>query len=262
MAGLRLVLVGWGAIAQRVAALMPDGVDLVGVGLRDSSVVELPAGLSRLAGPGELEALRPDLVIEAAGRAAVGPWGMAALEAGADFIPASTSALTDSALLDGLHAAAVRAGRQVIVPPGALGGIDALAAAAALSLDSVSHEIVKPPRAWKGTDAERLCGLEGLTQPVMFWEGSAVEAAERFPQNANVAAITALAGLGFLNTRVTLVADPQATCNAHRVEAKGAFGSLRVELRNLPMASNPKTSELTALSLVRLIANRVRPLVI
>lgn len=259
---MRLVLIGWGAIAQRVAAMLPEGVDLVAVGLRAGSGAVLPDGLRRLDQPGDLAALAPDLVIEAAGRGAVGPWGMAALAAGADFVPASTSALTDGALLAGLVAAARQAGRQVIIPPGALGGIDALAAAAQLPLHAVRHEIVKPPAAWAGTAAETLCDLTALPGPVTFFEGPAEQAAARFAQNANVAAITALAGMGMAETTVALVADPAAQRNTHRITASGAFGQLSVQLENRPMAGNPKTSELTALSLLRLVANRVNPLVI
>lgn len=262
MGDLRLILVGWGAIAQRVAGLLPEGAALVGVGLRPGSVAALPDGVARIAAPEGVAALAPDLVIEAAGRAAVAPWGLASLNAGADFAPASTSALTDTAVLDGLVAAARGAGRQMLIPPGALGGIDALAAAARLPLARVRHEIIKPPAAWKGTEAEALCDLGALTAPVTFWQGAAADAARRFPQNANVAAITALAGLGMAATEVALVADPAAARNAHRISAEGDFGTLSVVLENRPMATNPKTSELTALSLVRLIANRINPVVI
>jgi len=262
MRELRLVLVGWGAIAQRVAGMLPDGVVLAGVGLRPGSAAVLPDGVARIDGPEGLAALAPGLVIEAAGRAAAGPWGLAALNCGADYAPVSTSALTDAALLAALVAAAQAAGRQVLIPPGALGGIDALAAAALLPLVQVRHEIVKPPAAWAGTEAEVLCDLAQLAGPVTFWQGPAAGAAARFPHNANVAAITALAGLGMAGTQVALVADPGAERNAHRVTASGDFGTLSVALENRPMATNPKTSELTALSLVRLIANRIGPLVI
>lgn len=260
---LRLVLVGWGAIGQRIADLLPTGVQLVAVGLRPGSTAALPAGVVRLNDPGDLTRdLAPDLVVEAAGRAAVLPWGQAALAAGADFAPASTSTLTDDAALAALVVAARAAGRQVLVAPGALGGIDALAAAARLPLAQVRHEIVKPPRAWVGTTAETRCDLHQLTAATTFWQGTAAAAASEFPQNANVAAITALAGIGMAQTEVALIADPAATRNIHRVTARGDFGQLQVMLENRPMASNPKTSELTALALLRLISNRVQPLVI
>jgi aspartate dehydrogenase len=267
MCNLKVILVGWGAIGARVAGLLAERdapVTICAVGLRDAGTPR--AGLSPaipiLTQPEGLAALAPDLVVEAAGRSAVLPWGLAALASEADFAPASMSAFADGAALDELLALARRHGSQVLVPPGALGGIDALAAAARLPLTSVIHEITKPPAAWAGTPAERLCPLSHLTAPHCFFEGSAQVAARDFPQNANVAVTTALAGLGPEHTTIRLIADPDAQLNRHRVVAEGAFGRLDITLDNQPLAGNPKSSELTALSLVRLIENRAAPLVI
>ena len=88
------------------------------------------------------------------------------------------------------------------------------------------------------------------------------EAASRFPQNANAALTTALAGTGPEATRVTLIADPQAEVNRHEIRAAGRFGELSVILRNEPLDENPKSSALTALNLVRCIENRLNPVVI
>ena len=159
-------------------------------------------------------------------------------------------------------ALAKAAGRQVLIPPGALGGMDALAAASLLGLESVVHEVVKPAVAWRGTKAEGLCDLAGLTAAFTFFTGTARQAAEAYPQNANVALISALAGVGPDRTDVRLIADPAAKLNRHRVMATGDFGRMEITLDNRPFAANPKSSALTALSLVRLIENRVAPLVI
>jgi aspartate dehydrogenase len=257
---LRLAIVGRGAIGARVAELlMARGapVRLVAWGAQAAgSAGDVPV----LADPARLAALRPGLVVEAAGAAAVAPWGRAALAAGADFALASTAAFTDTGLLDDLLARARAAGRQVILPPGALGGMDALAAAARLPLTSVRHRIVKPPAAWRGTHAEALCDLAALAAPATFFQGTAREAAARFPQNANVAMVTALAGIGPDRTTVALVADPGAARNAHEVTAAGDFGSFTIRLENRPLAGNPRSSELAALSLVRLVENRAGPL--
>ncbi|ADZ70297.1 aspartate dehydrogenase [Polymorphum gilvum] len=258
---LRLVLIGWGAIATRVADLLAERaapVDLIAVAVRDGTTrpEDLPAGTRLIDDPGALADLAFDLAVEAAGRESVGPWGRAVLARGADFAPASTSAFVDEGLLDDLTALARSSGAQLVIPPGALGGIDALAAAARLPLAGVRHEIVKPPQAWTGTPAEALCDLAGLNAPATFFEGSAREAARAFPQNANVAVITALAGLGLDRTTVALVADPGARRNSHRIRAEGDFGTMEIALENRPLASNPKSSEMTALSLVRLIENR------
>lgn len=259
---LRLVLVGWGAIAQRVAGLLADrraAVDLVAVAAR-SQPGDLPLGAAWLQAPEALSEVAPDLVVEAAGRAAVEPWGQAALRCAPAFIVSSTSAFCDDAVLDRLLATAQAHGSRVIIPPGALAGVDALAAASALPLDEVVHRIVKPPAAWRGTPAETVVDLDRLSEATVFFSGTARQAAEAYPANANVAAITALAGIGLDRTRVELVADPAAAGNGHRLQARGAFGSLDVTIENRPLATNPKSSEMAALSLVRLVENQVRPL--
>jgi len=262
---LRLAFVGWGAIARRGAELLTtrnDDIVVAGVATRraPASDRELPAGARWLPSPDALRDLAPDLVVEAAGRAAVEPWGLAGLRYARAFAVCSTSAFTDDALLSRLVDEAERCGSQILVPPGALGGLDALAAAGRLPLGRVSHRIVKPPAAWRGTPAEDLVDLGGLTAAQAFFTGTAREAAARFPANANVAVISALAGVGLDRTEVMLVADPAATQNSHHLSARGDFGSLDVVVENRPFAANPKTSELTALSLVRLIEGRSRPL--
>ena len=262
---LRVVLVGWGAIATTVAAMMVDDpVEIVGVGVRDRQSVRsaLPEGATPLFGPDELAAVRPAVVAEAAGRASVGPWGRAALSAGAELIVSSVSAFADVALLAELRALAAANGTKLRISPGALAGIDALAAARVLGIDTVRHRIVKPPRAWAGTPAEDLCDLDGLLTPAEFFTASATETADAFPKNANVAMTTALAGIGPEATTITLVADPNAATNRHEIAAEGPFGTLDVTIANQPLPANPKTSAMAALALVRALRNQVSPIVI
>lgn len=264
---LRLCFVGWGAIASRVGELLaerqPNKVEIVAVAVRDAGRERagLPQGARLISGPDELAGLDIDMVIEAAGRPAVAAWGEAALRHAGSFVVSSTSAFTDEALLGLLLAVANETGSRILVPSGALGDLGALAAASVLPLDEVCHSIIKPPRAWLGTKAAELVDLDGLIERTEFFVGSAREAAAGFPQNANVAVITALSGIGLDRTRVVLVADPHVSRNVHQVSASGAFGSFDLRLENEPLKTNPKSSEMTALSLVRLIENGTAPLV-
>ena len=202
------------------------------------------------------------MVIEAASRQAVAPWGRAALEAGLDLVVTSVSAFADPEVLDDLMDLALRNNAQIHIPPGALGGVDALSAARVMGIDAVEHRIIKPPHAWLGTPAETLCDLHSLTHAEAFFSGTATEAASRFPKNANAALTTALASSGPEATRVTLVADPGAEVNRHEIWADGEFGELSVALSHKPLDENPKSSAMTALNLVRCIENRLNPLVI
>lgn len=262
---LRVAFVGWGAIARTVARFIEhDPVDIVAVAVRDPGAPRhgLPSGARLIVDPQLLAAERPDLVVEAAGRDAVEPWGLAALASGADFVVSSVSAFVDADAVDRLRHAARLTGAQVHISPGALAGVDALAAARSTGIDAVDHRIVKPPQAWVGTPAEELCDLGGLDEPTVFYRGSASRTARQFPKNANVAMTIALAGIGPDATTITLVADPSATTNRHRITASGAFGRLDVAIDNEPLPENPKTSAMAALSLVRILRNRTSPIVV
>lgn len=267
---ITLGLIGQGGIARDIAALIAapphaDAVRIAGVLVRPgrtpparasfpgSAIVETGAALASLA---------PDIVVEAAGHAALAAHGAEILAAGIDLVIVSTGALADDALLERLRAVALRGGAQIRLPAGAVAGIDALAAMRLAGLSAVRYRAVKPPKAWRGTPAERLVDLDRLVAATTFYEGSARAAALAYPQNANVAATIALAGLGFEATRVALVADPDAPGNVHEIEAEGATGRIAIRLQGKPSATNPKTSALAAPSAARAILNRAQTIVI
>jgi aspartate dehydrogenase len=263
---LRLAFIGWGAINGRVGEILTrrqPPIEIVGIAVRTPEArARLPLGATLLSCPEELLALKPDLVVEAAGRAAIAQWAPAALAAAPAMILASTSAFADDGMLVWLTELAERHQSKIQVPSGAIGGIDALTSAAVLGLDDVLHQIIKPPRAWRATQAEQQIDLDSLSKATIFFSGSAREAASRYPQNANATVVTSLAGIGLDRTRVEMIADPAVDMNSHKIAARGAFGQMEIALRNRPLAANPKSSELTALSLVRLIEKRVSTLTI
>ncbi len=266
-APLRVCLIGAGAISRRVVELLagsPAGqIELAGIGTRPGSGRGdwWPLSVRQVSSPVELAELRPDVVVEAAGREAVAEWGKAALSVARRFIICSASALADDELRDTLRHVARDEGSQLVVAHGALGGIQALSAAALLPLETVTHEIRKPPAAWRGTKAETLLDLAELTSAVAFYEGTARSAAATYPANANAVVVTSLAGAGLERTKVRLVADPATRRNVHSIYAAGAFGEFTLTIANEPAASNPKTSEMTALSLVRQLQAEVETLV-
>jgi len=207
-----------------------------------ANVADVPAGV--------------ELAVECGGHAAVTQHGEACLDAGYDLLVASVGALADQSLYDRLVIAATRNRRKLLIPAGAVAGMDGLAAARLAGIDRVRYTSRKLPVAWKGTHAEKLCDLNAVTESTEFLRTDAREAATLFPQNANVAATIALAGVGFERTEVSLNADPAAKGNTHLVEVEGPCGTMRIELSNKPFPDNPKTSMLAGLSLLRLIRNR------
>jgi aspartate dehydrogenase len=256
-----VALIGYGGIAQdALAALHAAGssVKIAGVLCRAGRSAKARAALGDVTvveSLADLLALRPNIVAEVAGQGAVAEYGPEVLRRGFDLLVISVGALAEPALRERLKAAAVEGNSRLLLPAGAVGGIDAIAAMRAGGLNSVRYRSRKPPAAWRGSPAEKVADLDKLTGRTVLYRGTAGEAALLYPQNANVAAAVALAGLGFDNTEVELVADPQAPGNVHEIEAEGAAGRFAIQLQGKPSRTNPKTSALAALSVARALIN-------
>ncbi|THU05160.1 aspartate dehydrogenase [Lampropedia puyangensis] len=246
----RIAVLGYGAMGQRVAhAIVTELAPTAPL----SVVRRSDASLDGLSAPvlttlPALLAWQPDVVIECAGHGAVVDWVVPLLAHGVDVIVASVGALADAALHAQLkqNAAVSRATLRTVT--GAVGALDALSAAAQAGLDTVRYTGRKPPLAWRGTPAEQAFDLANIRTATPIYTGTARQAALAFPKNANVAAAVALAGVGFENTQVQLIADPDVQSNVHELHAHGAFGSFAFSIANAPLPDNPKTSWLAALS--------------
>ncbi len=239
-----------GVLAQEGAAL---GAVLVRPGGAERVRAALPADVAVAETLADFLASGVTVVAECAGHGALQAHGPGILAAGRDLVVAAVGALADPGLETRLRAAA--GGGRLVIPAGAVGGLDALAAARRAGLSSVRYVSRKPPAAWLGTPAERVADLSALTAAAAVFTGTAREAALAFPQNANVVAAIALAGLGFDETQVTLMADPAVTGNHHTIEVEGAFGRMSVTMEGRPLPDNPKTSMLAPYSLARAVLN-------
>jgi aspartate dehydrogenase len=263
---MQIALIGCGAIGTALLELVQDdaGLQIAAIVVPDAAAAQATA--ARLAPQALIVPTVPvdgiDLVVEAAGHAAIEQHVLPALARGVPAIVASVGALSAPGLPEQLEAAARQGKTQVQLIAGAIGAIDALAAARIGGLDSVRYTGRKPPGAWTGTPAEQGRDLAALKTETVIFEGSAREAATLYPKNANVAATVSLAGLGLDRTQVRLIADPGVSENVHQVEAAGAFGRFELTMRNQPLAANPKTSALTVYSAVRALRGRVAQLVI
>lgn len=261
----RVALIGLGAIGRALAeGLGAEGGPPVGVLVRERGAGEarrlLPEDVAVETSLDGLLAARPSLVVECAGQEAVRAHGAAILAAGVPLMIVSTGALAAPGELERLLAAASGPAR-LIVPAGAIAGLDGLGALKAAGLTAVTYTSTKPAEAWRGTPAERAVDLATLTGPTVVFQGTAREAALAYPKNANLAATVALAGLGLDRTRVRLVADPGATGNTGRVEASSEVGTLVAEMAGAASA-NPKTSASVAFSLLHAVRTRSARLVI
>jgi aspartate dehydrogenase len=258
-------LIGFGAIARALLAELelpsdPAAVSVLVTAEEAERVKAERPDLNFVTGLAEFMVAKPDLVVECASHSAVRELVPSVLRSGVDVVLVSVGALCNKETLDLVRTSAESGRAKLVLASGAIGGLDALRAARPAGLDSVCYIGRKPPEAWFATPASKTLDLSRLQAPVVIFEGSALEAATLYPKNANVAAAVALAGVGFDRTQVRLIADPQVTANVHEVTASGAFGSFHIQLTNLPLQDNPKTSWLAALSVCHAVRSHFSPL--
>lgn len=253
-----VTLIGFGAIGRTLFARVAgqSGLRITHIVVPEAFAAE---ARTHAAGAAEVCTQVPpdtDLVVECAGHQALTEHVLPALERGIECAVLSIGALSEPGLPEQLAEAAARGKTQVHLLSGAIGGVDAIAAARIAGLDSVTYTGRKPPTGWRGTPAEGVVNLDTLKEPTVILEDTAREAARLYPKNANVAATVSLAGLGLDATRVRLIADPTVTENIHEIDVRGAFGQMQITMRGKPLADNPKTSALTVLSALRFLHNR------
>jgi aspartate dehydrogenase len=259
---VRVALAGAGAIATVLIDGIARGsgglarVTAIGRQAGEAATVDVRALRQSAAITADLARL-PDhasLIIEAAGGDVVRTYAAGWLAAGADVMILSAGALVDPAFARELRAVARAHGRRLLVPSGAVAGIDGIRAGALGGLTSLTLRTTKPPPGLAGAPYVVANGIDlaALTEPTTIFTGSVADAVRGFPSNVNVAAVLALAGDG-VEVRVCVVADPGAAANVHEIEASGDFGTFTVRLANLPSAANPKTSALAPLSALAML---------
>ncbi|MDE2007025.1 MAG: aspartate dehydrogenase [Rhodospirillales bacterium] len=259
-----VAIAGLGAIGLPVARALDRGIEglrLVAVAARDPHAAATK--LADFTAPPEIVALdrlaEADIVIEAAPAALFAAIAEPAIAAGRIFVPVSVGALLPRMEL---ARRAAETGARIVVPTGALLGLDAVRAAAEGPVDSVTLITRKPPAGLDGAPYLRARGISliGLAAPRRVFSGNALAAASGFPANVNVAAALALAGIGPLRTRVEIWADPGIDRNMHtiRVEAEAARFTMTIE--NVPSAENPRTGRITPLSVLACLRGLFGPL--
>lgn len=246
----RIAIIGYGAIGREVVgrlARSSAGPFEQAVLLRPGSpsAAELPTGVGLLESFEDLASFTPDLVVEAAGVPAARTYAGRCLAAGFSIVVSSVGTFADDAVPDDRMGDAM-----LVIPSGAIAALDYLRAVRSLDGVTVGYESRKPPAAWRDDLVASGHDPDALAEPVVLFSGTAREAARRYPRNLNVAATIALACKGLDDTGVRVVADPAAEGNTHSITVDSPAGRMRTEIVNNPMPANPRTSWLTALSVV------------
>ncbi len=253
---LRVGLLGWGAINQGVAAQIAASSQAGDESLLVSAVASrFSAGFPHpLSVPASQLADHCDVVVEAAGPDALREHGEQYLAAGADLLIVSIGALMDGSLLDRL--VSTKPGRPYLCS-GAIGGLDLLAAARDYgAIERVVLETTKPSatlaRDWMSDELRRRLLEPTLdSEAVECFRGTVGDAVQRFPESLNVSAALALAAGDAAVVEVAVIGSPVATTNTHDITIDSAAGNYRFSISNRPSPDNPRTSHITAWSVVR-----------
>lgn len=265
---LKLAIGGLGAIGLTVARRVDRG-DLPGIALVAVSARDSTRARSRLEGfhsPPKLVTLgelaeHADVVLECVPARHFAEIATPVIERGRILMPLSVGQL-----LDHVHLIerAKATGARILVPTGALLGLDAVRAVAEGRVESVRIVTRKPPKGLAGAPLllERGISVDGLTAPLKVFEGTAREAIRGFPANVNVAVALSLAGIGPDRTTIEIWADPGVTRNTHTIEVRSDSSDLSMTIANIPSEETPATGKVTALSAIAALRRLTAPLVI
>jgi aspartate dehydrogenase len=263
---LRVAVGGFGAIGKTLARCLDRGIEgltLAAVSARDTA--RASAAMAEFAHPVPVLPLSglweaAEIVVECAPAAVLRDIVEPALAHGRAVLVLSAGALLDNFDLVDL---ARRAGGRILVPTGALLGLDAVTAAAEGEITRVHMITRKPPGGLAGAPhlEQQGLSLDRLDAPICVFSGTAREAARGFPANVNVAAALALAGIGPERTTIEIWADPGVSRNIHRIEVEADAARFSMQIENVP-SENPKTGRITALSALAALKKLVGPLAV
>ncbi|MBT3360258.1 MAG: aspartate dehydrogenase [Rhodospirillales bacterium] len=262
---LRVGIGGFGAIGQAVAKRVDEGIpglSLVAVSARD--VAKAGRNMADFKQPvpvvtlGELAGLA-DVVVECAPAAVFAEVADPAVGAGRIFVPSSVGCLLSRMdLID----QAEKTGARIVIPTGALIALDTVRAAAEGAIRSVTMVTRKPPGGLAGAPylIENNINIEGLSEALKVFDGTARGGAKGFPANLNVAAALSLAGIGPDETRLQIWADPGVTRNTHTIEVDADSARFTMTIENIPSEENPRTGKITPLSVIAALRGLVSTL--
>ena len=243
---IKIGVAGCGALGSIVCNALLDGLkgyELVGV----SDIVPHTFGVSNMSFDELAEA--SDMVVECLPAKVVPELAHAVLSRDKDLIMISACAYLLYPEIDEM--VELSQGR-LIIPSGALSGIDAVSALQCAEIETAKIASTKKPQGFKGAPyiEQKKIILENIDAKTLIFSGNAIEAAKAFPANVNVSATLSLAGIGPQRTVVEVWADPDIPGNTHEITVKGGTSTITSRIENEPDPNNPKSSMLAGHSIV------------
>jgi aspartate dehydrogenase len=168
---LRIGIVGMGVIGHRVAEAVARGIPgttLAGVSVRKPATA---GAFPVLPFPTLIE--RSDLIVEAATQASLREFGPAVLAAGKHLMVLSVGALVG--VLDDWARLAEKHACRILVPSGAIAGLDGVKGAREGAITAVTMETRKPPRGLAGAPyiEQQHIDLDAITTEKLIFDVSA-----------------------------------------------------------------------------------------
>ncbi len=138
----------------------------------------------------------------------------------------------------------------ILLPSGAIAGVDAIKAATLVDIRKITLTTKKPPKGFKNNIyyAKKGIDLTKIKKETVVFEGNVTTAVKRFPQNINVAATLALASQMEKKIHIRILTSPKFKKNIHQIDLEGDFGKIQTITENVVCPENPKTSYLAILS--------------
>jgi aspartate dehydrogenase len=251
---MNLGIIGCGAIGTDVAKFADKMKEIKKIYLFDKNIRAVEHLCKRIK-KGESKDVKEflqdvDVIFEGASQQAVKMYAEQILNAGKDLILMSVGSLFDDIFRSKLEKIAKVKKCKIYIPSGAIFGIDGISSASVGGLDEVTLVTTKPPSSLE----------KKINKRTILFEGNARKAVKKFPKNINVAASVSLAGVGFDDTKVEIVADPVVTRINHKILAHGKFGRLRAEVENMPNPNNPRSSYMASLSAIATLKRIINPI--
>ena len=258
MKNIKIGVAGCGALGSIVCKALQDGItgyEFVGV----SNLKETEFAVPNMSF--EELAEKCDMVVECLPPKVVPELARNVLKANKDLMMISPCSLL---LFPEIDEIAKTSKGRIIIPSGAIAGLDAIAALNCAEIDSATIATTKHPRGLKGAPyiVSDNIDLDNITETTCIFKGNALEAAKAFPANVNVAATLSLAGIGAEKTQVEVWADPNAKGNCHEITVTGGSSTIKTSVANLPDPSNPKSSMLAGYSIVATLKKRTQQIVV
>jgi len=261
----RVAIAGLGTVGRAIALAVDAGIEGMALSAVSARNVEAAQAwcAQKLSRPVPVVPIaqlaeHADTVVECAPASLMAALAEPVLRAGKQLVVLSSGALLNNWHLVEL---AREHGGQILIPTGALLGLDAVSAAAEGRIREVRMVSRKPVEGFRGAPflARNNIDIEGIREPLQLFSGKAREAATGFPANLNVAISLSLAGIGPDRTELEIWADPTIQRNTHTISVDADSASFTMTIENIP-TENPKTGRITSQSAVALLRKMHAPL--